>query len=441
MKLLSMRTENFMRCVFADVMFDQDVVTIAGNNGEGKSSFAKSIWALFGGKDAIPEKPVTEGAEISVLHAELDGDFVLTRIIYPDRTTKLELRNKDGGKYSSAQSILDGFNLRFGFWPQKFINDEPKVQADVLRKVVGLDFTKEDMKIKSLAEERTIVGRELKQLQGQYQGMPAYSDVPEAIVSVDELMLELKNAHKQQAQIAALHRVVKDQTNIGARKVTEIEDAKMAILKLQEQINKLEIEVKDHEVEVAKAKKLLAESVAPNIEAIESRISDAEISNQKFREAQEREKVRLAGVAKRVEYDKLEESIAGINADKEKALLNAKFPVSGLGFGENGVTFLGQPFSQASTAQQWEVAVAIGFMLNPELKLVYIEQGSLLDEKTMARVRDIVEQNGGQLLVEIVGKGDERAIVFEDGIAAARVKANGVHRESENQSLGIEADS
>lgn len=418
-----------MRCVFAEVKFENDKVTIAGNNGEGKSSFAKSIWALFGGKDAVPDKPVTEGAEQSLLHAELDGDFVITRIIYPDRSTKLELKNKDGGKYPSPQSVLDGFNLRFGFWPQRFINDDPKKQAEIMRQLLGLDFTRHNMKIESLREKRTIIGRDLNQLKGQLAGMPEHKDAPTEQISVAALMDELKAAQRESAKLSALDQVVKQQISRQQECQRMIDENLQTIEKIKKVNQELAKQRDEAEEETRKAHEMIVNCVLPDTDGIEQRIAAAEGLNAK-RGANLRRAETEAALSKKVdEYEALGSEMAKIAAEKEDALVNAKFPVSGLGFDDQGLTFKAQPFSQASTAQQWEVAVAIGFALNPELKLVYIEQGSLLDEKTLARVEAMVKERGGQLLIEMVGDAHERAVIFEDGVARAAVtdepKVNG----------------
>ena len=161
MRIASIKTENVMRCKLAEVVFHGDKIQLIGANGEGKSSFAKSIWMAFGGKSAIPDEPVTEGEEKASINIELqngDATFILSRVIHKDGKTSLELRSKDGARYPSPQKMIDEFNSIYGFWPQEFINAKPKDQREILRQIVKLDFSKFDELAEELREERYQIG-------------------------------------------------------------------------------------------------------------------------------------------------------------------------------------------------------------------------------------------------------------------------------------------
>lgn len=418
MKLLSVRTENFLKCVLAEVNFAGDRVEICGKNEQGKSSFAKSIWALFGGKDAIPAEPVRDGATESVLSAELDGDFVITKTITRDGEVKLELRNKAGGKYKSPQAILDGFNLKFGFWPEQFIRADEKEQASILRRIVGIDFGKLDASIAAKMAERTGVGREHKQLEGQLAGCRLHKDAPEVETSASTLLETIQQAGRQESERTRLRSAAATEENQIALKQAELE-------RLEKRMRELEQEIFAADARRAEFAAAAAAIEVPDTSEAQSELAALETTNAKVRDNAEHARVFALLEAKAAEYDRLTKGIEELRAEKERTLAEAKFPVEGLGFGENGVTFQGKPFSQASTARKWEVAAAIGFALNPQLKLVYIEHGSLLDEDTLARVERLVAENGGQLLLETVGDSSSAVVMFADGVAHYRDPSTG----------------
>lgn len=113
--------------------------------------------------------------------------------------------------------------------------------------------------------------------------------------------------------------------------------------------------------------------------------------------------------------DDLTARIEAIDAEKTAALANAKFPVAGLSFDDNGVTFNGLPFSQASAAEQLSVSVAIAAALNPKLRVMLVRDGSLMDDKSLALLGELAAKNDLQVWVERVGKGDECSVIIEDG--------------------------
>jgi hypothetical protein len=421
MKILSVKVENFLRCVGAEVSFDGDAVILGGKNGNGKSSFAKAIWAAFGGKDAVPVEPVTEGAEQAIVKVELDGDFVIERKIWPNGDTQLELKNKDGGKYRSPQSLLDAFNLKFGFWPQNFIEAEPKAQAQILRSVVpGLDFRRQDMKISAITEERKLIGRDVTRLRGEFESAPHHEDVPASPVDVEQLSAALAEAH---GAIAAFRKLKQDAENRHAL-VGELEEQaktlRSRIEALQLQLSETEAQISAEAAAAIDLDDQVARAELPNVAEIQAELQSAAAVNQRVADNARRAEAERKLAAAEEQYQSKTAEIQKIEEEKREALAAAKFPIPGLGFNETGVTYRGKPFENASEALKWETAVSIGFALNPELKLVYVERGSLLDLDTYGRLRELVAEKGGQLLLELVGDDGRATVVFEDGIGRTR---------------------
>jgi len=57
----------------------------------------------------------------------------------------------------------------------------------------------------------------------------------------------------------------------------------------------------------------------------------------------------------------------------------------------------------------------MGIALNPELKILLIRDGSLLDEESLKVVGQMAEDNSMQVWLEKVGEGKECSVVIEDG--------------------------
>ena len=83
------------------------------------------------------------------------------------------------------------------------------------------------------------------------------------------------------------------------------------------------------------------------------------------------------------------------------------------------VTFQGVPFSQASSAEQIRVSVAMAMAMNPRLRVLRIKDGSLLDDQALAALREQVAENDFQLWLEVVTTSTEGgAVIIEDGKVA-----------------------
>jgi hypothetical protein len=161
-----------------------------------------------------------------------------------------------------------------------------------------------------------------------------------------------------------------------------------------------------------------AKAAVPDVTVIQQRITDIENTNRKVRA-----NVARAGIV--TQRDKLDEAVKSSTAELEKmdakkaALLDAvTFPVEGLGLSENGVTFGGVPFEQASTSEQLKTSVAIGLALNPTLKVLLVRNGNALDKDSLLAVAEQAAKADAQVWCEIVvsdGENRNVAVMIEDG--------------------------
>ncbi len=89
-------------------------------------------------------------------------------------------------------------------------------------------------------------------------------------------------------------------------------------------------------------------------------------------------------------------------------------PVPGLGFSETEVTLNGIPLSQSSSAEQLRVGLAIAIAANPNMKVMLIRDGSLLDEDSLRLVEESAKAAGAQVWIERVSSTG-CTVVIEDG--------------------------
>jgi predicted ABC-type transport system involved in lysophospholipase L1 biosynthesis ATPase subunit len=97
----------------------------------------------------------------------------------------------------------------------------------------------------------------------------------------------------------------------------------------------------------------------------------------------------------------------------------AKFPLEGLGFGNGAVVYKEIPLSQASSAEQLRVSMAMAMALNPKVRVIRITDGSLLDSSSMKVIDEMANAQDFQIWCEIVDESGKVGIVIEDGAVAA----------------------
>lgn len=418
LKIIQLEAQNVKRLRAVRIRPDGNLVVIGGENGQGKTSVLDSIMYALGGKNAVCEKPIHEGADSAEIIVDLD-EFAVTRTFTESGGT-LTVKRKDGTKVSSPQSLLDGLTGRLSFDPLEFARQEPAKQKATLQALVGLDFTALDHDRKNTFDERTIVNRKLKDAEANLKSAPWHNDAPKAEVSVADLSLELATAQEAEVEFERKKGEFEAAKNRVAGKELEIKGHKLRIAELQRLLAESE---KDLEVEKAAvtAAREAAENV-PDLDAdsLRQQLAEAEGTNRKVRENANRDKLQAAVDALRTEAAVLTERLAEIDNTKAEALSDATFPVPGLAFDENGVTLNGLPFSQASAAEQLRVSVAMGLALNPKLRVMLIRDGSLLDKKSLALVAEMAANADAQVWMERVGAGAEVSVVIEDGEVQAK---------------------
>jgi DNA repair exonuclease SbcCD ATPase subunit len=419
MRVLKLETENVKRIKAATITPDGNMVIIGGSNGQGKSSLIDSIFYLFGGEKALPPKPVRDGAAEATITADI-GEFIVTKRIPAEGRATLTVRGRDGGKHMGPQTILDSIYGKLSFDPLEFSRQDPKKQLDTLKVLVNLDFTTLERVKEAKKEDRTMIGREVAQLKGQLAGLPHHADAPTEEVSIVELTRELNQARVHNQKIAEEKRQLANREDIAGKWAQEISNIEKDIARLQQELNDARathaLATQQHKEQLAR----VAATKEKNEQTILERMAGAEMLNRKAQENRRRLQIAQQLEQKEAAWNSLSDEIAGIDAEKVRQLQSVKFPVEGLSFDENAVLVNGQPFQQASAAEQLRISVAMGCALNPKLKVMLVRDGSLLDATSMRLLTELAAKHDTQIWLERVGKADEAAIVIEDGCVAAK---------------------
>lgn len=419
-RIVELRVENVKRikAVQINPVDGEPMIEITGRNGQGKTSILDAISYALGGKNLQPSKPIREGADSAMVIVDL-GDVIVERKWKADGSTVVNLRNKEGAKFSSPQQILDRLVGELTFDPLAFSRMAAKDQVQTIKQVAGLDFNELESLRAGAFTDRTDVGRELKAAQAQLDGMPSVpDDTPDAEVSFAELSADLSKAVE---------------TNQGNERVRA--ESKRLELEKQgavERVQKLreELEAAEMALEVAIAK-VEAQYAAidllrdQDVESLQKRLASAEETNRQVRAkvARGNQEAKVKGLQdRRLELTAM---IEKYDQQKQEMLEKANLPVPGLSFGEDGVIYNGLPFEQACSSEQLRVSVAIGLALNPRLKVMLVRDGSLLDSAGRAMLAEMAAAAGAQVWMERATDGEAIGVVIEDGeIKAAQEVAS-----------------
>lgn len=404
MRIIRLAAENIKRLKAVDIEPDGTLQIITGRNAQGKTSVLDAIWLALGGGQASKDtpRPIRDGETSAAVTLDL-GDLLITRTWDAEKgKTELKVTAPDGAKYRSPQTLLDGLVGKLSFDPLAFTRLTAREQRQALLDLLDLDFAAADRERARLYDIRLETGRQ----------MHAYGDLP-------KLPADAPTAESSGALLV-------DRINMASRQQQAFDNLRAGIKRSLDRIDEYDREI----ARLVELRDGARENLANDTEHLES-LDDPEditalrkqLGELEQRNAEARENARIlaareAQKALQAEYTELTRTINAIDQRKADALAAATMPVDGLGFDDQGVTFNGVPFGQASAAEQIRVSLAMAMALNPSLRVIRILDGSLLDADSMAAIAAMAKAGDYQVWVERVADDADTAVVIEDGSVA-----------------------
>lgn len=437
MKIVRLEASNVKRLSAVDIRPDGSIVVIGGRNAQGKTSVLDAIAMAIGGRKLCPEEPLRRGAKEGHATVELDGGIVVTRTFTKKGGGGITVTQTVDGKKTnptSPQGLLDKLVGALSFDPLQFTRMKPADQLSTLRDLVGADTSAIDGAEAAARTARTAIGRDQARLRGELEGLPPHHpEAPDEETSVTDVVAELTEAQERLDQVDRL-----DDANLQAAQ--DLDDAKARleekgteITRMKAALEVLEVEKQDLKRSIAEGESALEEKkqhaagareMLVDPEPLREKLKNAEATNAQVRENARRAEVREKLDASDALWADLTTEIESHMEARQEMIRAAEFPVEGLAFGDDGVVFNELPFDQASGAEQLQVSVAMGLAMNPELKVLLVRDGSLLDEDHLALVAKMAEEADAQVWIERVGDGDEVQVLIEDGHVAGQEEAS-----------------
>jgi DNA repair exonuclease SbcCD ATPase subunit len=415
MHIVRLECENLLklRCVAIDAK-GKNIIQITGENGSGKSSCLAAIAMAIEGASASPSRPVRDGEQSARVKLDL-GEIIVTRKFTSDGKTSLVVEAANGSRFNSPQKLLDGLFSHLSFDPSCFIRMSPKEQLEELKKLVKLDIDIPSLEGANSRdyEKRTEIGREIKRLEGQIAGL-IVPDIPSSTPIPDEVALLKKLTE------ASSHN-----TKVGQAKM-ERQNFERKILEAQTQMEELRKKADQLESWIeARRKEMTAQPPLPeliDVNVLSQEVAQAKKIGETLRLRDQKAQLIKQHSLLQSESDALTHAMTERLKQKEEAIARAEMPVKGLGFGEGEVTFKGVPFAQCSSAEQLVISTVLACHANPKLKIIRIQDGSLLDDHNLELIAKIAERSNMQVWIERVQSNDPAAIVLEDGSVVEKPK-------------------
>lgn len=417
LKIHRLSADNYKRLRAVEINPDGNVVVISGRNAQGKTSVLDAIWAALAGGDAsrATQQPIRDGQDTAVVRLDL-GDYIVTRRWTKNDSGTLTIEAPDGARYSSPQKLLDEVIGARAFDPLAFTRLSARDQKVALLATVDLPFDPDDLERqrKGVFERRTEINREVTKLEAQIAGYPLPDpSLPDAEVSAADVLAEEDAARVHNSRID-------DAIDQLATLESERDRADQRVRAAKQELRDAEDAAGAAAIACAEQRSVL-EKMPERIDTsrIRDKLATVEQTNARVRQEQQRKAVAADLSDRKNDAAALTIRLHTIEKQKADALAQVQFPVDGLSFDTDGVTYRGVPFSQASAAEQLRVSVALAMAANPTLRVLRILDGSLLDSDSMRLIEEMAAENDYQVWVEVVDDAGGVGIVIEDGAVAS----------------------
>lgn len=423
MTVVKLTVDSFKRLSAAHVTpSPTGLIEVRGRNRQGKSSLLESMIAALGGKKGAPELPIQEGQHGASVIVDL-GDIVIKKHWKRDSGGKaigsLVVEAKDGSNIASPQKVLDSLTGHFAD-PVAFLEMKPDEQVKTVLGTLGLDEALQELEAKAAGEfaRRRDLGRDADLLSKAEQDMTAeISGLPapaEAAGTLAELTEYLIQSQKWNAAIDTLEQRRATIEAQGKQAAADVEVARQRLSDIEEQRKRLT----DDWMAATQALTNAGDKI--DIEPTRVAIAGHEAATKWQGRIELLERKRAEAAHARDLHTESEKKLGDIRMDIGKLLSEAEFPIEDMAYDAERklLTIGGIPFSQASQSEQLRAAAAIAMSGDPLIRVMFVREGSLLDQESEAELAAIAELNGWQLWFEKVDSNAGGAGVWiEDGVA------------------------
>lgn len=436
LRVLGLKIQNLRNIEIVEVdLRNRTFVEIRGKNGSAKTSLIDGIFgAIVGtkhfGKSAW--RVIKQGKDKALMKVVIGNDqrqIEIRRSITKKTDEKgvvttggsLLIQDTDGG--TLGQAFLNGLLSEFTVNPLAFAKRLPKEQIEIVKELGGINTDKIEKAHDATFQDRTIENRELKRLDSLVKSLKCEKAEP---VKMKDLFAERQTITDYNIEQDNRERDRIEYTASIDREKQDSEQLETEIKRIQDQLISLQNRKVDKLESINEGEKFLKNMAKPeerkSFDAIDRAISNAGKVNEnaeKYRQYQDAVKRQLYS---KESAEQLTARLKDLEKEKKDMILSSKLPFKNIEFDDDaGILIDTIPFSQKSSAEQLRISTRVGMEMRPDLRILFIEGGSLLDEESFEIIKELAFRHEYQVLIESVGEqpGEDMIVLRAGSIVSA----------------------
>jgi hypothetical protein len=452
MKIISAELKNFQSLSSKVIDIQGKSIVVVGKNGGNKSTILRAIQSPINSV-VVPGKAIKEGEESAhvklIIQGDLDGEEKTFKYIMnfspanqkgsvtviDEQGNKIKSKNLQRDIIGDVSFDVDEF-IRLGLTSSGKVSQSGlKEQVEVLRQFLTDDekqlLEDLDTEYKDKFESRADINRMLKGLKANLsdstditeEEVKKYTkdrseeltEVEDKLINMSDSVIEFRDRKddylltkdwlKTNANIPEYLKATQAYYNLMIElKFPESDRHMVAVKQTIIELDQSQSLIKDHKDKLAELKEWFTKNKEPKQDELKAKQVELKEYVNKYNTIVEVVTKHAQVTAEEKRSNKLTKRLKAIQEEKQKSFETSTLPVKGLSFDEEGVYFEGLPFNgdHHPSSVIIRVGVQLAIAMNPNLKCIFIKDGSLFDKETFSKVLKFVEKKGYQLFIEMV---------------------------------------
>lgn len=430
LKFLGLEIENFKNLEKRKVDIGGQSIMVIGKNGTGKSSIIQALMSPLNSK-MLPTEPIKKGEERAKVSVTIGGnhfgsysEYILDMYFTAkDKKGRLTVTNADGESVKSPAPFIKGLIGNVSFDIMKWLHDDKANKLKTIKALTGVSDEIDiiDIQIKKTKDDRKYKkqrAEDLEAILNNHAFTPQEIDMYSRTVDLLPIQQEMAGIAKSQQNYDSVVNKIKEFLANNDRLSNSIAEKQQEIARLMNQIEAMEHEISQSDINIQKGNEWLAVHSRPSIEAVNEKINQAILHNEKCSQignlaSQQREMITCKEEANKMSID-----ITALEDKKLKIISNSQFNIPGLTFTDDNIFLDNIPLEegQVNTARLFEIGTEVAIAMNPNLKVIFLHDASLFDKEALKTIIRKVEERGFQLVIEIVSEDSEVDVKFTEDV-------------------------
>lgn len=438
LRFTSLEVENFKSIEKKIINIQGRSFLITGKNGQGKSSLIQALLSAVGDPKQQPSIAIKSGETKASTKVKIEGvlngeprEYTVEMYYTPkNQKGRLVLLNEKGEQVKSPASTLDAIIGDISFDIFKFLKSKKQDQIKVLKELsgVGVEIDKLDIEYKKLYTERSFMNRKVEESDtvmnnhgltqdeiDLYSNPIDLAPLQLEMSGISEKITTFNNIKHKTGYFIDRGNTLTSQQDVLQQK---IEEHKASILKIEEEIAFNAKEIDMCRENSKKGAAWMEANPEPSASEVSTRIQNASVHNEKHAKVLQLSEKHKALLADKDTLQKLNDDMETILEKKTDIIKKSKLPIKGLTFTDEDILYNKLPLEdgQINTQQLIDIGFEIAMSLNPNLRVIFLHEGSLFDQESLDALIKKCEARGYQLICEIVSDSPDLEIVFTEEI-------------------------